>query len=117
MTVERAIDDLNKAMLAADAAKLAGLLSDSLSYGHSSGKVETKADVIDVVGGRKTIYKSIELADTSVAVTGSYAVARNVFINQTESGGKTSNARVGVMMVWVDDGGWKLLARQAFKLV
>ena len=116
MTVEQAIDALNKAMLAADAAKLAGLLSDSLSYGHSSGKVETKADVIDVVGGRKTIYHAIKLEDATVAVTGSYAIARNVFINTTETGGKKSDARVGVLMVWVSEGGWKLAARQAFKI-
>ena len=116
MTVEQAIEDLNKAMLAADGAKLKELLSDSLSYGHSSGKVESKADVLDVVGNRKTIYHAIKLEEATVKVTGSYAIARNIFVNTTETAGKKGDARVGVLMVWVIEGGWKLAARQAFKL-
>src|SRR5436190_3092845 len=46
--VAEAIAALTKAMLAADKAKLEALLSDNLSYGHSSGKIETKKEVVDV---------------------------------------------------------------------
>ena len=53
--VRKAIDDLTKAMMAADKAKLEALVADQLSYGHSSGKVETKAEFVGVVAGKKTI--------------------------------------------------------------
>ena len=114
--VGKAIDDLNKAMIAADKAKLEALVADQLSYGHSAGKVETKKEFVDVVAGKKTTYKSITLNDPTVSVVGNNAIARHTFVVETETDGKPSQAKVGVMQVWVKDGGtWKLLARQAFR--
>jgi ketosteroid isomerase-like protein len=114
--VRKAIDDLTKAMLAADKAKLEALLADQLSYGHSAGRLETKKEFLDIVAGKKTIYKSITLNEPTVTVVGNNAIARHIFVVETESDGKPSQAKVGVMQVWVKDGGaWKLLARQAFR--
>ena len=114
--VRKAIDDLTKAMLAADKAKLEALLADQLSYGHSAGRLETKKEFLDVVAGKKTIYKSITLNEPTVTVVGNNAIARHTFVVETETDGKPSQAKVGVMQVWVKDGGaWKLLARQAFR--
>jgi ketosteroid isomerase-like protein len=116
--VTQAIEDLRKAMLAADRTGLEHLVADQLSYGHSSGIVESKGQFIEVIADKKTVYKSISLSEPSVVVVGNNAIARHVFSAETESGGKAASARVGVMQVWVKegDGGWKLLARQAFRL-
>jgi ketosteroid isomerase-like protein len=115
--VKKAVDDLTKAMMAADKAKLEALVSDQLSYGHSSGKVETKAEYVGVIAGKKTIYKSITLSEPTVSVAGNNAIARHIFAAEVEAGGQASSPKIGVMQVWVKDGGtWKLLARQAFKL-
>ena len=114
--VRKAIDDLTKAMLAADRAGLEALVADQLSYGHSAGRLETKADFVGVIAGKKTIYKSIVLSDPTVAVVGNNAIARHIFAAETEADGKPGSAKVGVLQVWVKDGGaWKLLARQAFR--
>jgi hypothetical protein len=114
--VNKAVDDLNKAMLAADKAKLEALVADQLSYGHSGGRIETKKEFVDVVAGKKTIYKSITISEPTVAVTGNNAVARHTYAVEFESEGKPGSAKIGVMQVWVKDGGaWKLLARQAFR--
>ena len=114
--VAKAVADLTKAMLAADKAQLEALVADQLSYGHSSGKVETKAEFIGVIAGKKTIYKAITLSDPTVAVVGNNAIARHTFAAEVESGGQASSPKIGVMQVWVKDGGsWKLLARQAFR--
>jgi Domain of unknown function (DUF4440) len=83
--VKKAVDDLTKAMTAADKAKLESLVSDQLSYGHSSGKVETKAEFVSVIAGKKTIYKSITLSDPTVSVTGNNAVARHTFPRRSRS--------------------------------
>lgn len=115
--VNQAIENLRKAMVDADKDKLAELVSDQLSYGHSSGVLESKAQYIDVIASKKTIYKSITLSEASVAVSGPNAIARHIFSAETEAGGNPGTARVGVLQVWQKQaGGWKLLARQAFRL-
>ena len=48
--VAEAIAALTKAMLAADRDKLEALVSDSLSYGHSSGRIESKKEFVEVFG-------------------------------------------------------------------
>ena len=104
-------------MLTADRAKLTALLSDQLSYGHSAGRLETKAQFLDVVAGKKTLYKSMSFSDATTAVAGNNAIVRHVMTVDTETDGKPATAKVGALQVWVKDGGaWKLLARQAFRL-
>jgi|SRR6266446_634946 ketosteroid isomerase-like protein len=116
-SVAQAIEALRKAMLDADRGRLEELVADQLSYGHSSGRVETKAQYIDVIASKKTIYKSIALSEPTTAVAGNNAIVRHVFSAETESDGKPGSAKVGVLQVWQkQDGRWKLLARQAYKL-
>ncbi|MBX9942681.1 MAG: nuclear transport factor 2 family protein [Reyranella sp.] len=115
--VDKAVAELRDAMLAADGAKLAALLSDQLSYGHSAGRLETKAQFLDIVAGKKTLYKSIAFSDATTSVAGNNAIVRHVMTVDVETDGKPATAKVGALQVWVKDGGaWKLLARQAFRL-
>lgn len=115
--VAQAVERLRAAMLAADRGQLDALTAPQLSYGHSNGTVEDKARFIDVVAGKRTVYKSATHADQSVAVAGDNAIVRHVFSTETESEGRPGSARVGVMQVWQKQGGpWRLLARQAFRI-
>ena len=115
--VNAAVEALRQAMVSADKAKLEALVADQLSYGHSSGVVETKAQFVSVVAGKKTIYKSINLLEPGTTVVGNNAIVRHVFTAETEANGKPGSAKVGVLQVWQkQDGAWKLLARQAFRL-
>jgi ketosteroid isomerase-like protein len=113
--VNAAVEALRKAMLAADKAGLEALVSDKLSYGHSGGVIESKAQFVEVIVSKKTVYKTITLSEPSATVAGNNAIVRHIFSAETESGGKAGSARVGVLQVWQKDGGWKLLARQAFR--
>jgi ketosteroid isomerase-like protein len=108
---------LTKAMLDADRAKLEALVSDSLSYGHSAGKIETKKEFVDIVAGKKTVYKSIVLSNQTVTIAGNNAIVRHSWESESGTGdGKWNVAKIGVMQVWQKEGGnWKLLARQAFR--
>jgi len=113
--VRTAIDNLTKAMMAADKAGLEALVSDRLSYGHSSGVVQDKKDFVEVIVDKKTVYKTITLSDASVAVAGDIAIARHVFSAEVEAGGKALSPKLGVLQVWRKEGGsWKLVARQSF---
>ena len=75
-------------MIAADKAKLEALVADQLSYGHSAGRLETKKEFVDVIAGKKTTYKSITLNEPTVTVVGNNAIARHVFVVETETDGK-----------------------------
>ena len=116
--VADAIARLIKAMLGADRATLASLVSDSLSYGHSGGVVQDKKDFVEVIASKKTVYKSIELSKQTVTVAGNNAIVRHAWESESGTGdGKWNVSKIGVMQVWQKEaGGWKLLARQAFKV-
>ncbi len=114
--VAEAVAALTKAMLAADKAQLDTLVADQLSYGHSGGVIQTKAEFVDVIASKKTVYKSIVLSDQTVAVAGNAAIVRHAWASESESGGKSTLSKIGILQVWQKQGAnWKLLARQAFK--
>jgi ketosteroid isomerase-like protein len=115
--VNAAVENMRQAMVDADKARLEALVSDQLSYGHSGGVIESKADFVNVIASKKTVYKTIKLLEPSTAVVGNNAIVRHVFTADFETDGKPGTAKVGVLQVWQkQDGAWKLLARQAFRL-
>jgi ketosteroid isomerase-like protein len=115
--VKDSVEALRKALLAADKAQLEQLAAAQLSYGHSSGKVQNKAEFVDGVMTRKGVVKSLDFPDLTVAVAGDAAIARHLYVSESETDGKPNNVRIGVLAVFQkQDGGWKLLARQAYKL-
>ena len=115
--VKENVEALRKALLSADKGQLQQLTAAQLSYGHSSGKVQNKAEFIDGVITRKALVKSLTFPDLTIAVAGDAAIARHLYVSQSETDGKPNDVRIGVLAVWQkQDGSWKLLARQAYKL-
>ncbi len=115
--VAEAVANLTKAMLAADKSKLEAVTSSQLSYGHSSGVVQTQAVFVDVIASKQTVYKSIELSSQSIDIAGANAIVRHNWLGESgpADGSKWSVSKIGVLQVWQKDGAsWKLLARQAF---
>jgi hypothetical protein len=112
-----AVETLRKGQLEADKAKLEQATSAQLSYGHSDGRVETKEQFINAVMTRKQVVKSIAFPELKVAVVGNAAVARHIYLSESERDGKATTTRIGALQVWQkQDGAWKLLARQGFRL-
>jgi hypothetical protein len=115
--LNQAVEALRKATLAQDKAKLEQLVADQVSYGHSGGRVENKTELINGVMNRKAVVKSIEFPELKVAVVGNGAVARHLWVSESEMDGKPTSTKIGVLQVWQkQDGNWKLLARQGYKL-
>ena len=115
--VTQAVEALRKAQFGQDKAKLEALLAEQLSYGHSDGRVENKAKIIEGNMTRKQKVKSLEFPELTVAVAGNAAVARHLLVSESELDGKVTNSKLNVLQVWQkQDGGWKLLARQGFRL-
>ena len=115
--VDKAVEALRKALLEKNKTGLEQLTADQLSYGHSSGKVQSKAEFVDGVMTSKAVTRSIAFPELTVAVVGDTAIARHLFEAEMETDGKTNNVKIGALQVWQKQGGnWKLLARQGFKL-
>jgi len=115
--VAQAVETLRKGLLEADRSKLEQVASAQISYGHSDGRVETKEQFIHGVMTRKQTVKSLDFPELKVAVVGNAAIARHIYLSQSELDGKPTTTRIGALQVWQkQDGGWKLLARQGFRL-
>lgn len=112
-----AVEELRKAILAADKAKLAALTASELSYGHSSAVVQDQQTFINGVVNRKATVKSLDFPDLKTFTAGDIGVARHRYVSDSEQDGKANHVDIGVLAVWQKQGGaWKLVARQGYKL-
>jgi hypothetical protein len=115
--VAQSIETLRRGILEADKAKLDQVAASQISYGHSDGRVQNKAEFIDGVMTRKQVQKSLTFPELKVFVAGNTAVARHIYLGESELDGKQTTTRIGALQVWQKQAsGWKLLARQGFKL-
>ena len=114
--VAAAVEQLRQAMIDADQSKLESLVSDQLSYGHSSGVIDDKKTFVDKIVTGKSDFVSIDLSEQTITVTDKTAIVRHLFKAKTNDGGKPGEVQLRIMLVWQKQkGGWKLLARQAVK--
>ena len=115
--IGRHMDTLHKAIVAVDKSQLEGLTWPELSYGHSSGRIETKAQFVEALVTRKSILSKIDLSKMTTSVVGDLAIVRGHFSGISESTGKPVPTEIELLLIWQKRGGdWKLLARQAYKL-
>jgi len=113
--VSAAVEALRKAMIATDKSALEKLTMSELSYGHSSGRVETKAEFIEALVSGKSGFSAIELTEQTVNVVDKIAIVRHVFnATRRKEGDKVKLFNLTIWMQQQDQ--WKLLARQAAKL-
>jgi len=88
----------------------------ALSYGHSNGWVETKAEFIKNLETGYMNYNSYKEDSLQVVVNGNMAHARFVADIAATLNGKDGNFHLKVLEVWVRKGKrWLLFARQAVK--
>jgi ketosteroid isomerase-like protein len=101
-----ASDAWRQAMMSNDAAVLERDLHPDLTYVHSNGHIQTKAQVI----ADKEFIKSFDFTDVTVRVFGNVALLKA----HVEEGGAEHMAHLDVLHVWVKGpSGWQLVARQA----
>jgi hypothetical protein len=113
------VEQLRQLMITPDSAKLHQILSEKLSYGHSSGKVENKRSFISSLMKGESDFVQIEIKDLSVTINNNVAIARHQLFADTNDKGKgQGTVKLGVMLVWQKQKNktWQLLGRQAFRL-
>jgi len=111
------IEVLRRGILEADKGKLERAAAAQISYGHSDGRVQTREQFINGVMTRKQTVKSLTFPELKVTVVGNAAIARHIYLAESELDGKATTTKIGALQVWQkQDSGWKLLARQGFRL-
>jgi ketosteroid isomerase-like protein len=116
--LEIAVEQLRKALLDGDKVALQKITSEDLSYGHSSGKIETKSEFINTLTTGVSDFLEIELKQQTIQVNKDVALVRHELHGRTQDKGKEpATIKIGVLLVWIKrNGTWQLYGRQAFKL-
>ena len=115
--VADAVEKLRKAMIDGNKEELENIVSDKLSYGHSGGYVEGKAEFVEKIVSGKSDFVTIELKDQTINISGKTAVVRHKLNATTSDNGKPGEVHLAILLVFQKEHKqWKLLARQAVKL-
>lgn len=115
--VEASVEKLKQAMISGDRTSLETIAADDLSYGHSSGNIENKAAFVESIASGKSDFVNMDLQEQTIKVSGKTAFVRHKLFADIFDGGKEGKIKLGVLLVFQKQNGeWKLLARQAFKL-
>jgi len=115
--LEATIETLRQAMVDANGVVLGNLASDDLTYGHSNGNMQTKAEFVDTIVSGKSDFVTIELTNPYIKIYNETAIVRHEFNAETNDGGKPGKVRLHILWVWQKVGdGWTMLARQAVRI-
>jgi ketosteroid isomerase-like protein len=116
--VTKAVSSLISALEAGDRLALEELSSTALSYGHSNGRVENRIEFIEALASGVSDFINIKTSNQTISVTGKNAIVRHRLDAAVVDKGKQGEAHLNILLVFVKEKGmWKLLARQAAKIV
>lgn len=116
--VAAAVETLRKAMIDGTEASLKNITAEELSYGHSSGKVEDKTSFVANIASGSSDFKTIDLTEQTIRIVDNIAIVRHKLVAETADNGKPGNPNLHVVLIFQKQkGNWKLLVRQAVKLV
>jgi ketosteroid isomerase-like protein len=115
--VADAVEKLRIAMIDANKSVLEEMVSDSLSYGHSTGRLENKAEFVGNIVSGKSDFVTIKLLEQTISVVHNNAIVRHILDATTNDSGKPGAVKLKILLVWTKEKGkWILLARQAVKI-
>src|SRR5680860_979694 len=86
--VENAVESLTSAMIEPKRSSLEDITSQKLTYGHSSGNVQDRAEFIDDLINGSFDFLSIGTSDESIHISGDTAITRHVLSAKGTNKGK-----------------------------
>jgi hypothetical protein len=114
--LEKSLREFHQALVHKNTVSLNQQTDKALSYGHSNGWVEQKAEMLKNIESRYIDYEEFKEDSLSISINGNMAHARFVADIKATLNGKKSQFRLKVLEVWVKKGKrWLLFARQAIK--
>ncbi len=118
---ERAVlaahDQRIAATVAGDVAAVAAMMTDDLTYTHSSGVEESKAEFLDGLKNGKYVYREITPRDRKVRVHGDAAIVSGPCHIVIEPGGKRTEIDLYFTELYVKEAGrWRMALWQSTRL-
>jgi hypothetical protein len=107
-----ALEAWRQATLNKDPAALDKILHKDLTYTHSSGLEQNKADQLKAVADPKAKPQAIELSNTTVRQYGNTAIVKT---NMTTGGASATHLLLLLVFVKTPEG-WQMVARQATRV-
>lgn len=107
-----------QATVAGDLNRLSQLLSDSLLYGNSTGRILNKRDFLSTVGGSKLRYTGFDYDGTQIVkVTDEVAIMSGRAVLHGDISGIKTLSTISFMAVWKkEEGAWKLNGYQSSQI-
>lgn len=119
IAVKESVSRLENALIAKNYQDIEALLYKEVNYGHSTGWIQSRQEVINDCKSGKLAYQKIERNNLYVAAIGKdWATVRYSGIAEGLNEGREFKIALHVLQVWVKSskGKWQLAARQATKL-
>ena len=114
--LSKARHSLTQAMLHKDVAELNALTADNLTYGHSSGKIQDKKAFIADIETGKSAFKTLEMQNQTINLSGDTALVRHHFSGQAIKGTEVVPTEIENFQIWQKQAGkWLLVGRQAYE--
>jgi ketosteroid isomerase-like protein len=115
---ETAVAFLIKALESSNKADLENIASEELTYGHSNGLVEDKKGFVEALTNGSSDFENIKISNQTIKVTGNLALVRHRLDAGTLNKGVKGEIHLNVLLVFrKEKGEWKLLARQAARVI
>ena len=106
-----------RAMVAGDLETLGRILSDDMTYVHTSAAVDTKSSIMESIGNGNLSYRKMAPRNVLVRVCGYTAVITGEADVEVTSGGKDLTFSLRFTDVYVSgDAGWQMVAWQSTRL-
>jgi uncharacterized protein (TIGR02246 family) len=115
--VAAAHDRRMAATIAADLTGLAAMMTDDLTYTHSSGVTETRAEFLAALKSGKYVYREIAPRDRRIRVHGDAAIVSGPCHVVIEPGGKRTEIDLYFTELYVKESGqWRMALWQSTRL-
>ena len=102
------------AMVAADVNALRDLLADDLTWTHSSGTTESKAEFTAAIEAQTVVYEELEVEQDHVRGTENVSIHSGILKGRASRNGQTKSLHAKFLAVWqVLDGQLQLVAWQS----
>lgn len=109
------VDALRReAMVNSDVPALRELLADGLRYGHANGEVQSKEELLGLIGSGRLDYRAIHVEEIETrAIAGTYVVTGRQTIEATAAGHEVTSHSIFSAVYAREGRRWRMVAYQS----
>jgi ketosteroid isomerase-like protein len=116
--IEAAVNYFLTALKSGNRESLQKITHEKLSYGHSNGRLENQEEFIEKLATGVSKFLTVNITNQTMYHTKHTAIVRHRLDANIIDNGKENEVHLNVLMVFEkENGAWKLLARQAVKII